>query len=337
MAETANVAHMAERLSSEIFATFGWEQVGSPNQNFDCLYKEEHFPDAGTKTDGSAKSKTHPADVVFRYPEPYASTRTYVQFDLKSYKCESIKKGAVRTDITNIGKAIECASISTEWRERYAETTSSPHVVGAYFLFNHDHKWTTSFPDLLEDVYDKKRHIAARQRVVAFGPEDINYLYSVARDIKSTHNAHIPQKARRWFFYPDRSLSLRDDPHPSAVTVETLLGPWIMLAHEKTTPQGGTYDITVYTRLHSTEQRDWLWLIDGIVSMKLIDEGRRIFVKTPFTTTGAKSAFSGAIRQYADLCDASDRLRARLNDAFAFCNMDLIKPVFAEDSLQAGS
>lgn len=65
MAETADIAAMAERLSGELFAEFFWKRTGPMNENWACERPEHH------------KVKTHPSDVVFYYDEPYTQQRTY--------------------------------------------------------------------------------------------------------------------------------------------------------------------------------------------------------------------------------------------------------------------
>jgi hypothetical protein len=55
VAETANLAKMAEFLANKVFSVFGWKTTGSTNQNWPCERQVEH------------KRLTHPSDVVFFY------------------------------------------------------------------------------------------------------------------------------------------------------------------------------------------------------------------------------------------------------------------------------
>ena len=64
MAETANLAKMAEFLANKVFSVFGWKTTGSTNQNWPCERQAEH------------KRLTHPSDVVFFYDELYSLHRT---------------------------------------------------------------------------------------------------------------------------------------------------------------------------------------------------------------------------------------------------------------------
>lgn len=63
MAETANIAKLAEFVANNLFARFFWGATGSWNQNWPCEIANHD-------------RKTHPSDVVFYYDEPYFLRRT---------------------------------------------------------------------------------------------------------------------------------------------------------------------------------------------------------------------------------------------------------------------
>src|SRR5438477_12565199 len=107
MAETTNIARMAELLSSELFGDFLWQRVGPTNTNWACEEKEKH------------KLKTHPSDAVFWYDNPYAQSRTYVNCDLKSYARGSIKAAGVLSAMEGLALAINCAEKSAEWQKQF--------------------------------------------------------------------------------------------------------------------------------------------------------------------------------------------------------------------------
>ncbi len=93
MAETTNLAHMAELLSKELFGEFLWQRSGPMNVNWSCV-AERH------------RTKTHPSDVVFFYDNPYARSRIYVNCDLKSYATNSISVGAVNGAMASLARAL---------------------------------------------------------------------------------------------------------------------------------------------------------------------------------------------------------------------------------------
>ena len=107
MAETENLAKLAELVSKDLFSRFLWGNTGSKNQNWPCE-REQHAP-----------RKTHPSDVVFYYDEPYSLRRTYVNCDLKSYATGSITSLAVTAALENLADSLSCLEISSAWRDMY--------------------------------------------------------------------------------------------------------------------------------------------------------------------------------------------------------------------------
>lgn len=107
MAETANIARMAEKISDEIFSIFFWDKKGPVNKNWECMNRDVH------------KRNTHPSDVVFFYDEPYRPIRTYIQTDLKSYSADSISRSKIEGALKSLGQQISCAEISEEYQNLY--------------------------------------------------------------------------------------------------------------------------------------------------------------------------------------------------------------------------
>src|ERR1700679_3940651 len=99
MAETTNIAKMADKLSNELFGEFYWERVGPMNNNWECV-------------DPRHKARTHPSDVVFYYDNPYALSRTYITCDLKSYAKASISLPAVNIAAARLARSLTCAEKS---------------------------------------------------------------------------------------------------------------------------------------------------------------------------------------------------------------------------------
>lgn len=95
MAETGNIAKMAEKISNQLFVDFYWERVGEMNTNWDCV-------------DPLHKKKTHPSDVVFFYDNPYAHSTTYVTCDLKSYGKGSITSSKIQEAVGSL--ALPCVA-----------------------------------------------------------------------------------------------------------------------------------------------------------------------------------------------------------------------------------
>ena len=68
MAETANIARIAEKVSSQLFAEFGWHPCAPRNTSWDCGLRERH----------RTKASSHPSDIVFCYDDPYDAGFVYV-------------------------------------------------------------------------------------------------------------------------------------------------------------------------------------------------------------------------------------------------------------------
>ena len=125
MPETANIARMAELISNDIFDEFGWERTGPVNENWECVIPEH-------------QRKTHPADVVFWYQDPYSAKRIYVMTDLKSYASNSITKTMIGQALRGLALATECSQLSSVWRNLYVPRDTQYQPVGLLFVFNHD-------------------------------------------------------------------------------------------------------------------------------------------------------------------------------------------------------
>ena len=136
MAETENIARIAEIVSSDLFGRFFLADHGGTNQNWPCE-KAPH------------RRKSHPSDVVFYYDEPYALRRTYINCDLKSYATGSITAGAISSAVKSLATTLSCAEISDRWRKSYCHEGFTPSISGLLFVFNHDGDYDKNFDQIL--------------------------------------------------------------------------------------------------------------------------------------------------------------------------------------------
>ena len=171
MAETTNIAKMAEKLSKELFAEFLWQRMGPTNINWPCENEDKH------------KNKTHPSDVVFYYDEPYTQARTYVNCDLKSYAKGSITIGSIRSAIESLARALSCAETSDEFRTNFLHDHVSPEICGLLFVYNHDGEYDKDFSGLLGQIKNEKLDIPSKSKIVVLGPRDIFWLNNVHHEI----------------------------------------------------------------------------------------------------------------------------------------------------------
>ena len=112
MAETVNIALIASIIAKDIFKAFHWEIHPQNDSNFDCAL-DHHV------TEKNKKKRTHPADVVFHYIDPYLKRRVHLHTDLKSYAKSTIQQKKIRSALQSLAMTIECAGISPQWQQKF--------------------------------------------------------------------------------------------------------------------------------------------------------------------------------------------------------------------------
>lgn len=220
MAETDNIAKIAELLSQKLFSRFIWFETGGWNQNWKCV-NDEHVSkkraekkrktasssDADETAPPSAKPEenaesvkilTHPSDVVFYYAEPYRPIRTYVNTDLKSYKKSSITSTAIASAIESLALTLECAELSEEWREKFVHEDKTYEIAGLLFIYNHDGEYDKDFDQLLAKVNHERLKIAKNSKILVFGPSHIRWLDNVRHDLSGLYMEHILSSCLCW-------------------------------------------------------------------------------------------------------------------------------------------
>jgi hypothetical protein len=155
MAETANIAKMAEKISADVFSVFGWESRALANHNWNCVELEKHHKKKGIKT--------HPTDAVFSYLDPYLGQQVYVNTDLKSYSSGSLESLDLTRSLRSLARATECANKSQEWQQLFVETGSNHSVIGLLFVYNHDGEYDKDFETELEKLAPSTNLLFARK------------------------------------------------------------------------------------------------------------------------------------------------------------------------------
>jgi hypothetical protein len=287
MAETENIAKMAEMLSSSIFKELKWQQAGPLNTNYDCVSSESH------------EKRTHPADVVYWYKDPYKGSRVYVLTDLKSYAHRSIAVDAIKGSITNLALSVECAKISAEWRQRFISGSDNTDLVGMLFIFNHDNAWDTQFPVFLHKMIDEYPKIPSGVRLYIFGPQDILYLNNIITDMKVLRgDSVLPQLSDCSFLYPDLSrLKVVPDDWECAATLDCLKAPWQIIKYRK---NDGSIHLLIYYRGTGETVQEFIYLIDKLVHFQWVAMCATIRLRAPYASQNAASTFEHAVKEYAD-------------------------------------
>lgn len=322
MAETINIAKMAEKLSKEMFAEFLWQRMSPTNTNWQC------------ENQGAHKVKTHPSDVVFYYNEPYTQVRTYINTDLKSYAKGSITVGAIRSAIESLARSLNCAEKSEEFRAKFLHEHKTPEICGLLFVYNHDGEYDSEFSGLLDKVKNEKLDIPTRSKIVVFGPEDIYWLNNVHHEIAYMRGGDgiLPDREHCKYFYPHlvrrKNVQLQ---HATAATLEMLTAPWIILSYVNPKKQNRK-GFVIFYRKRGVAVEEFLYLIDYLMHYQVLIEETDIHIKTLDAHPGASIFFDKAKDQYVEEYADGQDIRERLNN-IVFAQINNVRTKFSEAEL----
>ena len=296
MAETEQIAKMAELASAEIFAVFGWKDVVLRNQNWECTEKKRH-----SKLKGAG---THPSDAVWMYVEPYSGKDVYVNSDLKSFGKSTIESTDLTRTLRSLSRAVECAPKSAAWQRLYADTTRNFEVIGMLFIYNHDAGYSKKFGDDLKPITPAQIELQAKDFIGVVGPDRVIYLNSVAKEIKSLQaDGKLPPKSNRYFFFPHLTRGMAAHQKHTSVPLDHLLSPLITLgyefASEEKRPDGvhregviGFYD----GKGESTSE--FKYLLDYFIRYQIADGKRQIAISLFQPARDAAAVFERAKAEF---------------------------------------
>jgi len=292
VAETANIAEIAVKISKDIFKHFLWETHPKRDDNFKCN-NPEHLGD------GKKPKDTHPGDAVFSYDDPYLGRRIYLHTDLKSYAKGSINSTSLRKAFKSLCMTIECANESSEWRNKYSVDASEPHEVrGMLFIHNHDNGYDKPFYEAIEKVDLSALPVAPGSILHFLGPHDIQRLYSIGNDIMRLKcEDELPKEYT--FYYPDLVMSRRQgDVWGQSATLETLTGPYIIIKHQSTENCGSGY--VIYYNRPGNSPEEFEYFIDSLSRYQMLESGERIRVRVTDENAidDLKSVFQMAKKKY---------------------------------------
>ncbi|NTG00798.1 hypothetical protein G6L33_11170 [Agrobacterium rhizogenes] len=293
MAETANIARMAEKLSDEIFEEFMWRKAGPTNQNWPCEHKEAH---------GVSQ---HPTDVVFFYDEPYSEARSYIQCDLKSYAKSSITRASMKSAVLSLAMQVTCAETSERWQQLYADKDVTAAIAGLLFVYNHDDEFDRDFDGLLADIKNEELNLNEESRLFIMGPELINWLNRVASEIKMMRGkAELPDREATYFYYPQ----LVRTPYVQIVqarsaTLEMLTSPWIVLRHDS--KKTGRKGVVIFHK-RPTSQDGLVYLLDYLRQHELLAPQLEVLIKVPESDKDAPIILQKSVNSYIDNISGSN-------------------------------
>jgi len=304
MAETTNIAQMAEKVSKEIFSEFLWEQVGSIDINWECCQQENH------------KKKTHPTDIVFRYEDPYEQKYININFDLKSYAKGSINATTVRTALESLALASECTQISEEWQNIYQSKSMNTDIVSSLFVYNHDNSFDKDFETFLADATKRDFKLSSGNRIYIFSPQKIQYLITIVNDIKVLRgDEKLPNKKHYTFYYPTLDKKQTRNPWNSSATIETLFNSWQIIKYKiNTTGESNDFGIIVYYSKKGECQEEFQYLIDYLFHYQLISQASKIMIRVANAEKYASTNFQNAVNEYKNKFASGDQTVEKLEN-----------------------
>lgn len=294
MGETGNIAKIAELVSKDIFQAFGWEISGSMNINWSCV-KDEH---------GRA---THPADVVYKYPEPYHNKVTFIHCDLKSYSKDSITKASIKSALKSLNESLSCAKVSSDWRDKFLTTEKRYDIKGMLFVYNHDGEFSQedqSFSTLLDES-TKKLEIDEGNVIYVVGPSKINYLTNVSSNIKMLcAEKKLPfERSKIGFYYPELDREkIYHNPGSLPLSIEKMCGSFHVMRYDKV--DGDKIDgLDVYMQSNGSDTEQFMHILDFIRLNNCLQDATKIRIFLPFGCATAHRNFDKALSFYTDGLD----------------------------------
>jgi hypothetical protein len=303
MAETSNIAALADRIAKEIFVWLKWDYRPLQDSNWKCVLEKHN-------------KKTHPSDIVFHYTDPYTGKVIYLNTDLKSYKADSITKGSIQKALESLNMSIECANISQGWQEKFLlPHDGTSEIVGLLFIYNHDNEFHTDLNQYIEKIKIQNLSIQRSNKIVIFGPKKIIDLLNIIYDIKSlVADDKMTRSAQYTFFYPDLVLSkAHGDPWSHAASIEAITGPWIIIKHRSINNSLKEGYLIYYMR-DGSEVDEFVYFLDALSRFQMLLGGDLIRIRLVNPVENAKNNFDIAKDKYLKEWGSDEQRKKRLNE-----------------------
>ncbi len=271
--ETANIGEFARIVSEKVFSKFGWKISGTENENFPCEKIEVH--------QRKSRSPTHPCDIVFYYDDPYEEKRQYFLTDLKSYGRDSITKTSLRAALRELGRSVDCANSSAEWRKKYVnQDVGDWQVHGLLFIFNHDNNFKHSFETFFLDESPDDIALPKNSRLFVFGPERIHYLQNILADISKCRGDQRLPLEKSVFLYPHRIRRFSKEMNSETARIELLLGPWQILPFDFEDTEGKhKTGVFIYYQGSGKDPAEFEYIFDFCFRNQLVKDGHTIEIR----------------------------------------------------------
>ena len=296
MSETANIAAMAEILSTSLLGTFGWNQYGPINFNFQD----------DTDATKSRRAK-YPCDIIFGIHDAYLKKPVYLLTDLKSYGRTSIEsKDKLQSAINGLASALRCARKSNKFRTHLPEDSGSINAL--LFIFNNDFEFDKDFPSLLASKSPSIVDIPHNSHLYVMGPPQIQFLSDIVNDLQKIHGEDTPTAGAFKFFHPNLISRIPERNEWSSASPEILLSSFITVIYEKEvrTSVGDQIHINkekftnIYYRGTGATPEEFCFILDYCFRYSLIDDYQKIKIKMSQCDPEFSSNFDKATRIFSE-------------------------------------
>jgi len=322
MAETAQIAKIAQIVSDDIFLLFGWNRAGTTDHNFkgaamkqiaEPTDMDDEESEATTPTQKappqtrSVELKDYPADVVFYYEDPYFHLRNYIHFDLKSYSSTTLKHAKVVKALRSLSQVIAIAELSEDWSRKFAPQQSNYRIHGGLFIYNHDNLDRGRFNDFFLKLGANSARVPEGKNVYVFSPERITYLLSILNDMKvMCFEGTLPRKneGEILYYYPYGAKMKPQNNLLKYATAEMLLGPILIMRYRFNDPSKSP-GYVVYYNGPGAEIDEFIYIFEMLLKRRLLTDIDALHLRLQSPAENAYVVFKAAkeefIKAYHDL------------------------------------
>ncbi|WP_422450450.1 MULTISPECIES: hypothetical protein [unclassified Endozoicomonas] len=300
MSETGNIEELAKKVSKDIFKWFKWEACPLKDIDWDCV-TEHHC------------KKTHPADVVYYYDDPYSGKKVYLNTDLKSYKKGSITNQSVNNALKSLAMSIECANVSSDWQSKFLlDDADYSKVIGLLFIYNHDNEFDKDSQEIINAVDYKKVNMPESVMLSIFAPDTIRRLLNIVTDIKGLIAEELFPRHEYTFYYHDLVMSRRyGDEWDQPATLEALTAPWLIIKHKDAGEIEEGY--LIYYHGEGATVEEFIYLIDALSHYQMLLSNMPIRIRFTDACRSAPNNFHKAKGEYLKMWGADESREKRLN------------------------
>lgn len=325
MAETKNIATMAENFADDLAKFTGWTKVGPRDMNWDCIQ-----PHHG--------KSTHPTDAVYSYHDPYDGLYTQILFDFKSLAKTSIKPSSISTALKNMAMSLDCAVVSDKFKSYYpVPHDEEKKLLACLFVYNHDHQYKKTIGSHISQELKKNwPPLQNNHEIILLDPKILIYLTSISTDFFGFIAKNRFDIKKTGFVQPDLQLPYHRKTcstlYGAPMTLEQTTSPFHTLRYQDKDKE----NYIMYSRSCGESSDEFLLLFDYLIIYQILDRAGEISIRLPNAVEEAFPNFEKAKQEYADIVtttnDIAEQVRERL-DTIKLSKINHVRSEFLETDI----